>query len=110
MKSGKKGFTLVEIIIVVGILGLLVALTVPNFITAWQTGRKNVCTANMRQIGNAVEMWATQENKSAGDVPNMGDLVPSYLKRWPSCGGLPYGIPAVGDNSSCPCGIIDHKL
>jgi len=110
MKLNKKGFSLVEIITVVGIIGVLATLAIPNFLKAREIALRNICTANMRQIRNTVELWATEESKQPGDVPEMSNIVPVYIKRWPSCGGDPYEIPAVGEDPTCPQHKEGHVL
>ena len=110
MKLNNKAFTLVEIITVVGILGLLAALAIPNFIKARETALKNICIANMKQVYSAVELWACDESKQSGETPEMDDLVPDYIKRWPRCSGTPYAIPAVGDYPTCPQDTDGHTL
>lgn len=63
------GFTLVEIMIVVGIIGLLVAIALPNFIKSRATSQQNACINNLRQINSAVEQWAMEHGQSAGSPP-----------------------------------------
>ena len=106
----KKGFTLVEIMIVVAIIGLLAAIAIPNFIKAREKAEKQACVANLKQIQGAIQVWAL-DNNSGTTAPTEAQLVPDYIKSWPRCRGVVYAMPATVDaDPVCPNSIADHTL
>ncbi len=114
MKLKKKGFTLVEIMIVVAIIGLLAAIAIPNFVKARDAARRSACIANLKQIDGAKQIWALEEESSDTATPGWGDLTPDYLKKTPSCpGDGDYTINAVSADPVCslsPDASGSHRL
>ena len=116
--SRKSGFTLVEIMIVVAIIGLLAAIAIPNFVRARTQSQKNACINNLRQIDGAVQTWALENKREANANVTFSDIV-SYLKNEVMCpaGGTDFGgsytITIVTNRPVCqkvPTGAYAHVL
>jgi prepilin-type N-terminal cleavage/methylation domain-containing protein len=76
----QRGFTLVEIMIVVAVIGLLAAIAIPNFIQARVHSQRNACLSNLRQIDAAVQEWALENNQPPGSPVTVANITP-YLAR-----------------------------
>jgi prepilin-type N-terminal cleavage/methylation domain-containing protein len=108
IKRKTQGFTLVEIMIVVAIIGLLAAIAIPNFVRARATSQKNGCINNLRQIDGAKQQWALENNAVDTSTPQNTDISP-YLKGnvMPQCPAN--GTYTLGDVSTSPtCTIAGH--
>jgi len=113
--NSKRGFTLVEIMIVIAIIGLLAVIAVPNFIKARLTAQKNTCVANLRLIDSAVQQWALENKKQSTSTYTLSDAtLLSYFKG----SALPYcpsngnysGGATVADAPSCSLASNGHTL
>jgi prepilin-type N-terminal cleavage/methylation domain-containing protein len=113
--SRQGGFTLVEIMIVVAIIGLLASIAVPNFVKARTTAQMNACISNLRQIDGAIQQWAldTKQGDTAAVTP--ADILP-YLKNSVVCpsGGKTfadsYTITTVSAGPTCLKQPSTHKI
>lgn len=100
----RVGFTLVELMIVVSVIGLLAVLAIPSFVRARETSQLQTCKNNLRQIEGAKDQWALEYGKTLGDAVVAADIDP-YLKRGfagieePLAGS--YVIGAVGADTTC---------
>lgn len=108
-----SGFTLIEIMIVIAIIGMLAAVAIPSLSKARSEAQKKACILNLRSIQSAKECWATDFRKATGTPVDMTQ-VDSYLKdsKEPQCpAGGTYTYHPVGQNPTCSLGESEgHKI
>jgi prepilin-type N-terminal cleavage/methylation domain-containing protein len=106
--SLRRGFTLIEIMIVVLIIGILLAIAVPNFVKARESSRTKACVANLKQIQSAKEQWAMDNRQpgtaapAAGVLYGTGNYIPGPAAG-PVCpaNNAAYTIGTVDTNPTC---------
>lgn len=113
MRVRKKGFTLIEITIVVLVIGILAAIALPNYLRARTNSRTSTCLANLKRIEDAKEMWASENHAGPSTAPTqdqlMGTVVTGYLQAWPAC--PENGTYTIGDMSTRPtCTVTGHVM
>ena len=100
----RAGFTLVEIMIVVFLIGMLAAIAIPNFLKARTTAQRGACISNLKQIHTAKASWALEAKKGPADVPADADLfgADKYVAKKPDCpAGGNYTLGAVDTEPIC---------
>jgi prepilin-type N-terminal cleavage/methylation domain-containing protein len=111
MKSRRlsiQGFTLVEMMIVVAIIGLLPTIAIPNFVRARGASQKSACMNNLRQIDGAIQQWALENRSGPDDPPCDIPTVLGYLKSEVLCPAA--GTSTFGDSYALPARVSDKPL
>ncbi len=81
----EEGFTLVELMVVVLIIGILIAIAIPVFNAAKSNAQKKSCFANQRTIEGSFQNWLADDNTGVAQTVALPDLVPNYIKVAPKC-------------------------
>ena len=115
-RKGEKGFTLVEIMIVVAIIGLLAAIAIPNFVQNRGKAQARTCIANLKQIEGAAQQYLLDSNINDVLQATMARLVPNWIARTPTCPAGGAYTPTVSpptcitSGSATSSGGVTHAL
>ena len=105
LKNNEKGFSLVELMVVVVIIGVLVAIAIPVYNITTDRAEKGACHANQRMIEGAASQHAMNEGISIDEVDNIEALDEYFINGRPTC---PSGGEYVIENGRASCDAPGH--
>lgn len=76
-----SAFTIMEIFVIIAVLGILLAIAIPNFVTARSRVHDDMCINNLRQIELAKEQWSIENDKDASDPAPTPAELDSYVRE-----------------------------
>lgn len=110
------GFTFVEIMVIVAVIGVIFAVAFPNCIKSGATVRKIVCIANLKRIDGAIDEWMLEKRMPAGtniadyEKDIYGDYAIGGKSKCPSAGEYALGIIGASPQVTCSKEAEGHKL
>lgn len=106
LSKNESGFTLIEILIVVLIIGIIAALAVPNLLSAQKTAWANTCLANRSTILSSAELYRIKNSGSeADDLADLTGGTDPVLRSTPKC---PAGGTYTLGNNTVTCNSTKH--
>jgi len=104
-----EGFTLVELMVVILIIGILVAIAIPVFNAARATAERRTCHANQRTIEGAAQQYVADIGGDITQVDAMTLLVPQFIAQNPQCPTTPRTSYTITDGrTDCPNAAAAH--
>ena len=116
IKESNRGFSLVEIMVAVVIIGIILAIALPSYFKSSRTSQKAVCIANLEKIDAAIDQWALENHMPAGTAIAESEeaIYSNYVRGGrPKCpAGGEYTVHTVGAKPQVTCSKEDegHRL
>ena len=101
---GRQGFTLIEVVMTWGLIGILATIVIPSIIKYRAQAAKNVCIQNLSRLEAIKQTWALESRKNSGDEPDESALFgdTGYMRKKPVCpSGGDYTLHPVGVTATC---------
>lgn len=108
LSRSEAGMSMLELLVILGIIGMIIAIGVPNLFKARDTAQQRACIENLSRLEGFKQQWGAEQKKSEGDIPSITDLEP-YFKKPALCpAGGTYSLNALG--IKCTCSVPGHTL
>ncbi len=91
-KKREEGFTLIELVIVIAIIGILMAIAIPNYMTARQAAAANATKANLKSLATAMELYMAENNTYPTTEDDLEDYFGGSLPKTPKDKNYVYEI------------------
>jgi prepilin-type N-terminal cleavage/methylation domain-containing protein len=111
----RAGFTLIEIMIVMAIIGIVALVSIPNYVRSRNQTQKNVCINNLRTIDRLTQQWAFENQKLGSgsyllnDSTLLSHFKGSVLPLCPGYGSYSPGATSAGE-PTCSLAALGHTL
>ncbi|MEQ2009013.1 MAG: prepilin-type N-terminal cleavage/methylation domain-containing protein [Limisphaerales bacterium] len=107
-----NGFTLVEIMIVVAVIGIMASIALPNFAKARATAQKKACTKNLSVLDQTKQQWGFENKKQSTATPTVAQIRVYFGKnQMPVCPARgTYTLQRLDRNPTCTRSALGHTL
>lgn len=111
-RTRAKGFTLVEIMIVVAVIGIMASIALPNFAKARATAQQKACIKNLTVLDQTKQQWGFENKKQATATPTVAQIRAYFgQSRMPTCPSRgTYTLQRLDRNPTCTRAGLGHTL
>ncbi len=111
-RTRARGFTLVEIMIVVAVIGIMMSIALPNFAKARATAQQKACIKNLALLDQTKQQWGFENKKQATAIPTVAQIQAYFgQNRMPVCPSRgTYRLQRLDRNPTCTRAALGHTL